>query len=805
VLRVKTVFKDHLLKTNRKYVCILPLLVSSTFMTSAYGMDGEVKGLFPDWSRIFCKPHHGTLLGPHVLIHLDDRSLARASQVSRGWRTLVDKAHDKHYEIAAKGKEPLFAALLHAVGAEPDEVTRAWQTLKALTESTDFQGQASSSVKQKLMKIQSRLLQPEALILRDEKDRFLHCARPDKHHPALASLVKVIEDLNELEQAPQFKQLKPENAKIFFALKSHYQNYLENLLDPNSDRVALLQSKVILSGEGCFEKVLMDRGSGMSPHGISSYRITQEMARSLLSKDRYGLFSKSNTSGSHAVKKQGKVHFKGNTTTTGLPVGMESASYWFAQVLFGQGMAPTALLTLNEVEIKTPPQGTQARSDYALAQATGMKSADFFRDYPQHQGAFTEQNPHHVLQASLHVEGISLEDFMRGVESGQHSYQDLDLGSFSELVFISLLTNPSDGTPGNFMVQTDQGKPYSIVGIDNDMAFGPSVIAAKMGRDKSKKDIFKSSLEVKNVLYCLPLMDYPLSPETRDKILSTSPELFLLRWLERLKVQAFLYDKLKENEYAKDNKAISYLKEVVYTEELHLPLQLPRGLTSSLLKDFTKLQAKIKSRPAITHNQLFSFFQPLAHRFYDALKVQYVTPLSAYQYIHNSHHEQIYLEDTLAPRAHEILTSDQTIGQALSGVFPQNQTSEQPLKESAQEIWKNLDLNTQQRVAPFLELATTAFVPCFQDKAGFHQSWLQNTLLFRALEEGVSRDGLAFLISTLKLGAGIRHPKTQKTVLHYAIKQKYAQGVLQLLLHSLTPEGRSRILNGVDKQGLAPP
>jgi hypothetical protein len=775
-------------------------------MTSAYGMDGEIKEVFPDWNGLFCKPHHGTLLGPHVLIHLDERSLAKVAQLSHGWKALVHKIYDKRYELRSKGKEPLFAAILEAVQAEPDEVTRAWHTLKTLMESAAFQGQASSSVQQKLMKIQPRLLQPEALILRDEKDRFLHCSKPDKTHPALASLVKIIEDLNELEHDPQFKQLKPENAKIFFSLKSHYQSYLENLLDPNSDRVALLQSKVILSGEGCFEKVLMDLGSGMSPHGISSYRITQGMALSLLSKDRYGLFLKSNTSGSHAVKRHGQVHFKGNTTSTGLPVGMESASYWFARTLFGEGMAPTALLTLNEVEIKTPSQGTQARSDYALAQATGGTSADFFRDYPQHQGAFTEQNPHHVLQAGLHVEGISLEDFMRGVESGQCTYKDLDLGSFSELFFISLLTNPSDGTPGNFMVRTDQGTPYSIVGIDNDMAFGPSIIATKVGKDKEKKDIFRPSLEVRNVLYCLPLMDQPLSIETRDKILSTCPQLFLLRWLERLKLQQQHYDKLKDQPdgYVKDNKPIPYLKEVVYENELHLPLQLPCGLVTTLLKDFTKLQTKIKSRPAMTPSQLFSFFQPLAHRFYDALKRQYPTPLSAYQYIHNSHHEEIYLEDILKPYQEERLASGQTIRQALREVSDLDQTQKQTLDDSAQEIWKDLDLNEQQRVEPFLELAATTFASCFEAKTRFHQGWLQNALLFRALEEGVSRDVLSFLLNTLKLNAGVREPKTQQTLLHYALRQKYAQDVLQLLLHSLPPEEQIRVLNGVDHQGLTP-
>jgi Leucine-rich repeat (LRR) protein len=826
VLRIRKLSKSEISNITKRTPFLCLLLSCGAFITPAYGMDGGSDWSDQGWNKLFYKPHHGTLLGPHILGFLDDRSLGRSTQVSRGWNASVHKSYDAKYALRCKGKEPLFAAIIDAVGAEPDEVGRAWHTLNALVKSPDFQSKASPAIKKKLASLQDRLLQPESLILRDEKDRFLSCPQPYKAHPALASLVQVIAELQDLQEDVQFKELKPENAQVFFALKSHYEDYLEKLLHPETDRVALLHPKAILSGEG-----FIDFHPGMNPgnkpenhpslrlHDLySSYRISQEMACSLLSKDRYGLLLKSNTSGSHAVKHQGQIHFKGNTTTTGLPVGMESAAYWFAQVLFGRGMTPSALLSLNEVEIKTPPQDTAARSAYALAQVEGKTSGDFFRHYPQHQEAFTERNPHHVIQANLHVEGISLEDFMKGAVTGQYDYNDLDLNSFSELIFISLLTNPSDGTPGNFMVSMGHGKPYSIVGIDNDMAFGPSVIATKMGRDQSKKDIFKPSLEVKNVLYCLPLMGQPLSPETRDKILSTCPELFLLRWLERLKLQQQHYDKLKdqENGYAKDNKGVPHLTEALYTGELHLPLQLPCGLVTTLLNDFTKLQGKIRSRPAITHTQLFSFLQPLAHRFYEALKRQYSTPLSAYQYIHNSHHEQIYLEDILAPHALEVLTSGQTITQALREFPPLHQTqkitqnqdekhpSTQSLDEGAQEIWKDLDLNKYSRIAPFLELAANTFPMCFQGKTSFHHSWLQNSLLFRALDERVSENALSFLIHHLKPNISVRDSRTQQNAFHYAIKKQYPHNILSLFLNSLPFEEKMSLLNGVDHQGLTP-
>ena len=40
-------------------------------------------------------------------------------------------------------------------------------------------------------------------------------------------------------------------------------------------------------------------------------------------------------------------------------------------------------------------------------------------------------------------------------------------------ILLSLLINPSDGTPGNFMVASGSN---GIVGIDNDMAWGPEVV-----------------------------------------------------------------------------------------------------------------------------------------------------------------------------------------------------------------------------------------------------------------------------------------------------------------------------------------
>ena len=60
-------------------------------------------------------------------------------------------------------------------------------------------------------------------------------------------------------------------------------------------------------------------------------------------------------------------------------------------------------------------------------------------------------------------------------------------------------------------------KPYLIVGIDNDMALGPELIYVQ--------SMNKHSLEVKNVLYCLPLMDLPVSNKVAAALQSLDPYL----------------------------------------------------------------------------------------------------------------------------------------------------------------------------------------------------------------------------------------------------------------------------------------
>ena len=90
---------------------------------------------------------------------------------------------------------------------------------------------------------------------------------------------------------------------------------------------------------------------------MTSYRLSQSQARLLSSKDGYGFTVKKNLAGANAVIAilQGEegVHFKRETALGGLLPEMEMAAYWLSKILFGRGVAPTSLITIMNVNVKS--------------------------------------------------------------------------------------------------------------------------------------------------------------------------------------------------------------------------------------------------------------------------------------------------------------------------------------------------------------------------------------------------------------------------------------------------------------------
>ena len=122
----------------------------------------------------------------------------------------------------------------------------------------------------------------------------------------------------------------------------------------------------------------------------------------------------------------GGVHFKGNTAVNGLPIGMEAASYWLSKVLFGHGLSSSALVVLNGVEKKEPAEGTAARAGYNVAIATGKTAADYFAENPLAEDEFMLGTQQYLLQASDHVEGVSLQKFIEEADAETRRYDELN-------------------------------------------------------------------------------------------------------------------------------------------------------------------------------------------------------------------------------------------------------------------------------------------------------------------------------------------------------------------------------------------
>ena len=98
----------------------------------------------------------------------------------------------------------------------------------------------------------------------------------------------IIKDLTQMEHYTTL--LEPSLISILSSTRMHNETYLSHLLHPNADCAALLHPKAILSSE-----------IFMKSDGPQSFQISQHIALSLLSKDKYGLFFKRGSPGSHAV------------------------------------------------------------------------------------------------------------------------------------------------------------------------------------------------------------------------------------------------------------------------------------------------------------------------------------------------------------------------------------------------------------------------------------------------------------------------------------------------------------------------
>ncbi len=219
-------------------------------------------------------------------------------------------------------KRQLFSRILEVTHVEPNEVQRAYDLLDSYSALLG----SDHPLGRELMLLKERLLQPEFLIRADEAlcNNLMSAPQLTHQHPALALLVQIISDISKLidRESQLVACLDP--------LKEHYQNYIQRFCTSDCNRDEHIYPKALITGEGLayvaqedLLPLLWRKKLIVAPVDITSYRISQEIAYSLISKDKFGLLRKKNEQGSYAVSfkrgTRGGVHFKGNTPVNGFP------------------------------------------------------------------------------------------------------------------------------------------------------------------------------------------------------------------------------------------------------------------------------------------------------------------------------------------------------------------------------------------------------------------------------------------------------------------------------------------------------
>lgn len=321
------------------------------------------------------------------------------------------------------------------------------------------------------------------------------------------------------------------------------------------------------------------RGTWIHDVDLGSNLLTMEAAERLMPE---GLLVKENQQGHHVVVAYQGMHFKclqdshaesGNLISA-LP-GVEFMVDRLAKLVVGHGTAPSRLVKLT-------------RGDRQL-----------------------------IMQVSRSVEGTTLDWVL------QHFPGVVELvnrQNLADMTLISPLTNPQDGKADNYMVEieyeeneaeneeeesTRQLKALHLVGIDNDMAFGDTVSSCSSFHDDHTDFV----AQVRNVVYLLPAMDEPISPDSRDHFLALSPDVTLLAWLDILEERNVQYERMrKEGVFTTDD--FEGDRRDPSDEGLQLPIRIPEGVVTRLYHNMDKIQHQLRMYPQSTLHQVFAQVEP---------------------------------------------------------------------------------------------------------------------------------------------------------------------------------------------------
>jgi hypothetical protein len=413
----------------------------------------------------------------------------------------------------------------------------------------------------------------------NEDEKSLFTERLDSEHWLFIKINRLLETLKlSPEVTSSFSQPLLNNV-----IKS-YEDFKDKLIcRDNNAKKELLESKVFLIGED----------------GVY-YLISQEMARTLVSKNKYGFQEKKNLTGMRPVSSAGGVHFKCFEEALDPPrPGQEFMAYALAKSLTEEElMTPTLLLKLEGVSLLSPSEEgfpgeliNAIRNGKTIEEALVDLQLSSSTEWQKH----THPKDHtFFVQASRTIGRHDLSQHL-----AENPFLPVDPLNLNWHLFLSLLLAPGDGKADNYSVDDEHGIAR-ILGIDNDKIFYPALVQTGNNIYAGINCIFYAWQHV---------MEQALITEVLDRIRNTEGTVMLLNWLGVLHKQKQIYQRLLSK---------NRLLQEEY-EYLALDLPLVPQLTNKLYTKWRAIQNILTDHPQTTHYQFLKRFYPHLAAYYNEL------------------------------------------------------------------------------------------------------------------------------------------------------------------------------------------
>jgi tetratricopeptide (TPR) repeat protein len=260
---------------------------------------------------------------------------------------------------------------------------------------------------------------------------------------------------------------------------------------------------------------------------------------------------------------------------------------------------------------------------------------------------FTNPKSHvYPVLFSKTIKGPNFHNILCDPKGSIEVLSKLDHRSISEMIVTSIIINPDDDNPKNFIaepISTTLGVRYRLACVDNDHGF-----VAPLTKDSSKH----RQLQVKSIVFCLDSMHEPLHPAVITHFMSLDIEQVLREWLVVLVTQQECYQNLftaeekkrlleqgsassiLKNIKVKDIKAI---KKAVQSHFINpetpsvIPIPVNPMLIAELYHKLLTIKKALKKNPYLTGMQLLRITIPEIEVLYEEAFKSCPSPLDRFK------------------------------------------------------------------------------------------------------------------------------------------------------------------------------